>query len=93
MKAPIERENNYGQAGERYRTISDWEREDLVKNLVAALRQCQQEVRERMLAHLSQCDAGLGSRVASGIGAPAAEMTNTEDVRVAEGYGASADPR
>jgi catalase len=93
MKAPIDRENNYGQAGERYRTMPDWEREDLVKNLVAALRQCQQEVRERMLAHLNHCDEGLGSRVASGVGAPAPGGTKTEDVLLAEGYGAAASPR
>jgi catalase len=36
MKTPIERENNYVQAGERYPTMPDWEREDLVFNLVTA---------------------------------------------------------
>ena len=40
LKATIDRQNNYQQAGERYRTIAQWERDDLITNLVDNLRQC-----------------------------------------------------
>jgi catalase len=37
VRQKISRENNYQQASERYRTIEEWERDDLINNLVAAL--------------------------------------------------------
>jgi len=69
QRAPIDRINNYQQAGERYRTIEQWERDDLVLNLVGALSQCDQVVQEKMLYHIAQCDEEFGRRVAEGIGA------------------------
>jgi catalase len=67
MKAPIERENNYAQAGERYRTMPDWERDDLVLNLVTQLSDADDDVQERMLVHLSRCDEDYARRVAEGL--------------------------
>lgn len=64
----ISRENNYAQAGERYRTMPDWEREDLVLNLVTLLNDCDMPIREKMVWHFSQCDADFGARVAAGVG-------------------------
>jgi catalase len=68
MKATIERENNYQQAGERYRSIEQWERDDLVKNFTFFIGQCDQPIKEKMVWHLLQCDLELGTRVAEGIG-------------------------
>jgi catalase len=68
MKAPIERENNYGQAGERYRTMPDWEREDLILNLTNLLSQCEKPIQEKMVAHFTKCNKDFGRRVAEGIG-------------------------
>jgi catalase len=73
QRAPIERENNYAQAGERYRTMPDWEREDLVLNLVTQLNDCEEDVQDRMVWHLQQCDEEFGRRVAEGIGRQVAE--------------------
>jgi len=67
LKAPIDRTNNYGQAGERYRTIEQWERDDLVLNLSTALSQCDERLQEKMIEHFTQCDEELGQRVADGI--------------------------
>jgi len=67
IKAKIERENDYGQAGDRYRTMPDWEREDLILNLVSAFAQCERQIQERMIGHLSKCDEAFGRRVAEGI--------------------------
>jgi catalase len=68
MKASIERTNNYAQAGERYRGIDRWERDDLVRNLVEALSQCDKPIQEKMVRHLAQCDDEFGRRIAEGIG-------------------------
>ena len=67
VRQAIERTNPYQQAGERYRTIEDWERDDLIANLVDALGHCRREIQERMVAHLSQCDPDYGARVAQGL--------------------------
>ncbi|HVL22694.1 MAG TPA: catalase, partial [Thermomicrobiales bacterium] len=67
LKAPIDRTNNYQQAGERYRTIEQWERDDLVLNLVTALSQCDPILQEKMVEHFTKCDAEFGQRVADGI--------------------------
>jgi catalase len=68
MRAPLERQQNYAQAGERYRTIEPWERDDLVLNLVTLLSQCDKVIQEKMVWHFSQCDDEFGQRVADGLG-------------------------
>jgi catalase len=64
----IGRTNDYKQAGERYRSIEQWERDDLVKNLVDNLLQCEKHIQERMVWHFTQCDREFGSRLAEGLG-------------------------
>jgi catalase len=68
MRAPIERQNDYAQAGERFRTMPQWERDDLVKNLINLLGQCDKHIQEKMVWHFSQCDEAYGRRVAEGLG-------------------------
>jgi catalase len=68
VRQAISRPNNYGQAGERYRAMAGWERDELIGNLVGALKQCDRDIQERMVSHLSQCDAEYGGRVAAGLG-------------------------
>ena len=68
LKATIDRQNNYQQAGERYRAIAQWERDDLITNLVDNLRQCDKHIQERMVWHFTQCDPEYGRRVAEGLG-------------------------
>jgi catalase len=64
----ISRTNDYKQAGERYRTIEQWERDDLVLNLVGMLSQCEKHIQERMVWHFTRCDGEFGGRVAQGLG-------------------------
>ncbi|GCE11338.1 catalase [Tengunoibacter tsumagoiensis] len=64
----IDRKNPYKQAGERYRSFQDWERDELINNLVTNLKKCNPDIQERMVNHLSQCDTEYGARVAQGIG-------------------------
>jgi catalase len=70
----IARTNDYMQAGERYRSFEQWERDDLVRNLVDNLMQCEGHIQERMVWHLSQCDQEYGTRVAEGLGISVADV-------------------
>jgi len=67
QRNPIERTNNFKQAGERYRTIEPWERDDLVNNMITLLGQCEQHVQERTVKLFAQCDHEYGARVAEGL--------------------------
>jgi catalase len=64
----IPRTNDYLQAGQRYLLLEDWEREDLVKNLVGQLSQCERPVQERMVWHFLLVENDLGLRVGEGLG-------------------------
>jgi catalase len=77
VRQAISRTNNYAQPGERYRTIDDWEREDLIANLISGLQPCNRDIQERMIAHLTQCDADWGRRVAAGLGLAGATTPET----------------
>ncbi|MDQ3252728.1 MAG: catalase, partial [Acidobacteriota bacterium] len=74
VRQKLSRTNDYQQAGERYRTMGDWERNDLVHNLVSALKQCNEDIQERMIGHLTQCDQEYGRRVAEGLGRKVEEL-------------------
>ncbi len=68
MRQTISRTNDYGQAGERYRSFEDWERDELISNLVSNLKKCNPDIQERMVSHFVQCDQDYGRRVAEGLG-------------------------
>jgi catalase len=60
--------DDYKQAGERYRSFEDWEREDLINNLVDDMKQCPEHIALRMVWHFWHCDEDYGRRVAEGAG-------------------------
>ncbi len=64
----IPRTNDYAQAGERYLLSEQWEKDDLVSNLVTLLGQCERPIQERMVWHLLMCEDELGLRVGEGLG-------------------------
>ncbi|MEO7910586.1 MAG: catalase [Roseiflexaceae bacterium] len=68
VRQKIARTNDYQQAGERYRMFEDWERDELILNLVNTLKPAARHVQERMVWHFTQCDAEYGQRVAEGLG-------------------------
>ncbi len=63
----LPRTNDYQQAGERYLLSEQWERDDLVANLVDALGQCDRPIQERMVWHLLMAEDELGLRVGEGL--------------------------
>ncbi|GAA1093844.1 catalase [Pseudonocardia antarctica] len=68
------RTNDYAQAGERFLLMQDWERDDLVGNLVANIGEATDEVRRRMVWHLFLCEDELGRRVGEGLGITADDV-------------------
>jgi catalase len=74
----IERTNDFFQAGERYRSFDDWEREELISNLVGALSGCDAVIQEKMVRHFTLADADYGRRVAEGLGLEVPRMEAAE---------------
>jgi catalase len=60
--------DDYRQAGERYRSFEDWEREDLIANLAEDMRACPENIALRMVWHFWHCDPDYGTRVAQAAG-------------------------
>jgi catalase len=67
MRQSIDRTNDFKQAGERYRLHEDWEREDLINNMVGALADAAQVIQDKMIELCTKCDEDWGRRVAEGI--------------------------
>lgn len=61
------REDHHRRAGECYRRFDATERDELVRNLVVALRECDAAVRVHMIEHFRRCDPDYGHRVADGL--------------------------
>ena len=67
VRETISRTNDFGQAGERYRTFEVWERDDLISNIVANLSGAQQVIQDKMVDLFFQCDKDYGQRVQDGL--------------------------
>ncbi len=67
VRKKIQRQNNFAQAGERWRTHEDWEKDDLVNNLVNTLKPAQKHIQDKMIELFTQCDVEYGRRVAEGL--------------------------
>ena len=64
----IPRTDDYTQAGQRYLLMEQWERDDLVHNLVTLIGEADRIVQERMVWHFLLCEDELGLRVGEGLG-------------------------
>ncbi|MBX6384804.1 MAG: catalase [Microbispora sp.] len=74
----IPRTNDYKQAGERYLLMEQWERDDLVTNLVTMLSRCDRPIQERMVWHFLLAEDDLGLRVGEGLGITPDDVTHLE---------------
>nr|WP_246188296.1 catalase [Metabacillus lacus] len=99
VREPIDRTNNFGQAGDTYRSFEEWEREELVSNLVDALKICQPQIQEKMVEYFTNADEDYGRRVSEGLKQAASEQgehTGSEKadnaVDQAKNMGGEADP-
>jgi catalase len=66
QQRPIDKTDNFRQAGEFYRSLSPIERDHLIKNLAADLGQptVSQQIRQAMVSHFYQADPEYGTRLA-----------------------------
>ncbi|MBA4140597.1 MAG: catalase [Segetibacter sp.] len=67
IRQKIDRTNDFKQAGERYRLHEDWEKDDLISNLVNALAPANKIIQDKMIELCTKCDTEYGQRVADGI--------------------------
>ena len=67
VRQKIDRTNDFIQAGERYRAFEEWERNDLIFNLVNTLAPVQKDIQEKMIRLFTACDPDYGKRVAEGL--------------------------
>jgi len=63
----IDRSNNFGQAGETYRRFSEFERNELITNLVNTLSSCRKDIQDQMIENFTKADPDYGKRVAEGL--------------------------
>ncbi|MCR2804322.1 catalase [Paenibacillus soyae] len=90
-RAPIDRQNNFKQAGETYRQFEDWERDELIGNLVDALSTCTPFIQERMIHHFTEADPDYGRRVAEGLKKAQASKGHVGTPQANEGMEMSAE--
>ncbi len=77
-RARLPRTNDYKQAGERFRLMEDWERDDLVDNFVELIGQATSDVQKRMVWHFFMAEDELGQRVGDGIGITADDVRDLQ---------------
>lgn len=73
VREKISRENNFQQAGETYRRFEDWERDDLITNLVNTLAPARKQIQDKMVELFTRCDEDYGRRVKEGLAKAAKE--------------------
>ncbi|WP_164701364.1 catalase [Modestobacter sp. KNN46-3] len=77
----IDRTDDYTQAGQRYLLSEQWEKDDLVANLIANLSQCDRPIQERMMWHLFMVEDELGQRVGDGLGISADDVRGMQPLQ------------
>lgn len=101
VRQKIEKQNNFGQAGDTYRNFEDWEKDELILNLVNTLATANKSIQDKMVELFTQCDEDYGRRVAEGLAKTDVDMSNKgpigttkshEAVQQAEDEGRDAKP-
>lgn len=91
IRQPIDRPNNFKQAGETYRKFEQWEKDELISNLVDALSTCPSHIQERMVGYFTEADAEYGQRVADGLKSKRADSGHVGTPAANEGMELSAE--
>jgi len=64
----IRKTNDFAQAGERYRSFSEQEKTNLIRNLVRDLRQVKEQTQLLAICNFYRADQEFGERLAKGLG-------------------------
>ncbi len=67
VKESIDRENNFGQAGDTYRGFEQWEKTELISNLINDLSKCDQRIQDTMISYAEQADDEYGRLLREGL--------------------------
>lgn len=99
VREKIDRTNDFAQAGETYRAFEDWEKDELISNLVDNLKVCRKEIQDQMIEYFTKADEEYGKRVREGLAnASISDKKNTGSAdadaatKKAEQMGHEADP-
>ncbi len=102
VRQKIDRTNDFKQAGETYRNFEDWERDELINNLVNTLANANPVIQQKMIENFTKADEDYGRRVAEGlrnkqkntgeVGAPSGATRTEEGVKEAQEVSKEARP-
>lgn len=67
VRESIERQSNTKQAGETYRNFEQWERDELLANLIRDLSACNTAIQEAMIALAAEADEEYGRLLKEGL--------------------------
>jgi len=67
VRKPINKKNDYAQAGERYCSLNSIDQDYLVSNIVESLSQAIYPIQERMLVHFMKANKEFGKRIEKGL--------------------------
>ena len=67
VRESIDRQNNTKQAGETYRQFEQWEKTELISNLVNDLSACDPRIQEKMIALAEEADEDYGRHLREGL--------------------------
>ena len=67
VRKPINKKNDYAQAGERYLSLNATDQDHLVSNIVESLSYALNPIQKKMLANFMKANKELGNRIASGL--------------------------
>ncbi|RKJ59682.1 catalase, partial [Butyricicoccus sp. 1XD8-22] len=79
VRASIDRNDNTKQAGETYRGFEQWEKDELINNLVNDLAICPKDIQDKMMALADEADEEYGRRLREGLAEKAKSMNNKEE--------------
>lgn len=68
LRQKIEKTDDFTQAGERYRSYTKQEQDNLIRNLVNDLKQTSQDIQLRAICNFFRAGAEYGMRLAQGLG-------------------------
>lgn len=67
VRESIDRDDNTKQAGETYRRFEQWEKDELISNLVGDLSSCAKVIQDNMIALAEAADEEYGRRLREGL--------------------------
>ncbi|RLL41289.1 catalase [Oceanobacillus piezotolerans] len=91
VRESIERNDNTKQAGETYRRFEQWEKDELINNLVNDLAGCDKRIQDKMIALAEEADEEYGRRLREGIAEKSKMSDNTKTEFGAEMHPLGAD--